>query len=59
MRNKRPKRALARKMMTHEEIKDNVNPFDCKDWEKKKDNNKRKTILKSKYADNSMAKQYE
>ena len=28
-KNKRPKRELAKKMMTHKEIKKNITPFNC------------------------------
>jgi len=50
MKNKRPKRELAKKMMTREETKKGVGPFDCDAWGQRKESKMKKVILERKKA---------
>ena len=47
-KNKRPKRELAKKMMTHKEIKKNITPFNCDVWKTRAKVNRKKEIAKCK-----------
>lgn len=46
-KNKHPKLKLARKMMTHSEIREGLSPFGCLAWLKRYHIRKEKELLKS------------
>ena len=56
MKNKRPKRDLAKKMMTPEEVIKKVSPFDCTAWEQRKESKIKKVMLKHKKSIASVTK---
>jgi len=48
-KNKHPKLELAKKMMTHKEIKDNITPFNCAAWIEHSQIERDKEIAKNKH----------